>query len=383
MRLARFLLFPILFRSRQRFVPLLTVVAFTGIALSVFALLVVMGVMEGFEKELTNRFVKWNSHLRVTGLVLESPHALQLEEWLKNQKEVSRSEIFVEGEAIGATHLEGNQRTKGVRVRGVPGEKVRVGEDFVRDLDLIPGVQDTMTLLHPFGEVGPTGDFVPRQMQVKVDEYFHTGLYDWDRYMVLVPLRLAKTLLREYASPGIEIWLNSFDDLDRFAKKLKEEIPSGAAVATFAEQNSRLFSALRLERLAMGGLLLLFALIASISFISLLYLLMTSKRRDWAILRSLGLSARQACRLFWSLGLVLGSSAMLCGVFLGGVALVLLSRFPVPLPAVYYLDFLPVSLRPETIFFFLVIGLGMVLLASAYPVRMTSRRNLLTLLREE
>lgn len=390
-----------LFSTRQRFVPLLTFVALGGITLGVWSFTVVFGVMQGFQRELNTRWIGLNAHLTVSKLPLSGEAHAVLHKTISGWPEVERVQPFVEGEVI-LRHGKGDEAVAvAAKVRGVeslgpaflalskiyPADISKWGllggEEVLAALGVHPDYEDTVTVIYPFGEIGPTGDFVPNQKDFLVTHAFRTGFYEWDAFRILVPLKEAQWLLGGQGESGLLIRLKHIRDLEGVERRLRAAVPQGAAVASFAEQNRRLFAALKLERFAMGGFLVLFGLIATFSITGLLLLFVDAKRRDLAVLRAIGLAPRGSRDLFLTIGLYLGGIGALLGGGLGIATLLLLRRFPVPLPSTYYLDWLPVEINRAGCLAIMGVGLLLTLVSSLYPVRLAGRMDPLPMLREE
>lgn len=399
-----------LFSSRQRFVPLLTLTALSGIALGVWALLVVLSVMRGFQGELNQRWIGLNSHLTVSKLPLHGSSHENLLKELKSWPEISEISLYADGEAILHFEREGHSESVAAKVLGIEtidasftrvarlypailpdwrllqeGETPPLigGEEILSILGVHPDLQESVTLIHPFGEIGPTGDWVPQQKRFEVTHVFRTGIYNWDALRVLIPLSDAARLLGEQGETGLRIRLKDIADLQWAEKKLRGIAPEGAQVSSFAEQNRRLFAALKLERFAMTLLLVLFGLIASFSVIGLLLMFADAKRRDLAVLRALGLSVAGSKRIFFAVGGILGGMGALAGGVLGLATCFILSRFPIPLPSTYYLDHLPVAIQPFWSFVIVAVGFLLTLAVSLYPVHLAAQMDPLPMLREE
>lgn len=408
--LSRLIAWRYLFSNRQRFVPLLTLVAVSGITLGVWSLMVVLSVMRGFQSELNQRWIGLNSHLSVAKFPLQGSDYQSLKKILAAWPEVSEVAATVEGEVIVQVPKEGEFQAAAAKLKGVERlaqdflSKVQIyptelpdfenaakeeppplmgGDELLSLLGVHPDFEETVTVVYPLGEIGPTGDFLPKQKKFKVTHVFRTGLYEWDSYRLLVPLHEAQALLGDQGETSLQIWLKNLSDLSKVEKRLRLQTPPQYPVMSFAKQNQRLFAALKLERIAMTLLLILFGLIASFSITGLLLMFLSAKRRDLAILRSIGLSMRGARHIFLHLGFLLGGIGALLGGLLGGLTCYLLDRYPIPLPSTYYLDHLPVQFHLPQMAVIMVIGLLLALVSSLYPVGIASRMDPLPMLREE
>ena len=413
--LSRLIAWRFLFSSRQRFVPLLTFVALSGIALGVWSLLVVLSVMRGFQGELNQRWIGLNSHLTISKLALKGETYEKLLENLKTWREIEDVAPYADGEVIIHFERDGRAESVAAKVKGVSqidSAFVRVakiypaiipdwnllekgeeppqgepplmgGEEVLSTLGVHPDLEDSVTLIYPFGEIGPTGDWVPKQKKFQVTHVFRTGLYNWDSLRVLVPLEDAIQLLGDQGETGLQIRLKDLGDLPSVEKKIKAIVPPNAEVSSFAEQNKRLFSALKLERMAMTLLLVLFGLIASFSIVGLMLMFVDARKRDLAILRAVGLSVAGSRKIFLMIGGLLGGLGALIGGSLGVATCFVLHKFPIPLPSTYYLDYLPVQVQLFWSVAIMAVGFLLTLLVSCYPVHLASQMDVLPMLREE
>lgn len=389
-----------LFSSRLRFAPLLTGVTLAGCTLGVFFLTLVLGVMRGFQEELQSRWIGLNAHLTVTSLNGEE----ETQKWMgkiAKWEEVASVHRFIEGEVIlktkdpqhpvaVAAKLKGFDTLAGDFLQKVSlypadpqGWTLLGGHELLAALGMHPDFEEKITLLYPFGEIGPTGDWVPRQVEAVVSHSFHSGLYLWDAYMAILPFAEARYLLAQKGEEGLQIRLADFSLLKKMEKKLGETLPTGAQIASFTGQNERLFAALKLERIGMLLLLILFLLIASFSMAGLLSMFLAAKQKDLSLMRALGLTSGQARKIYHALGLWLGGVGTIVGLLLGMAALFYLTKNPIRLPPTYYLDYLPV--KGGLAQYGLTLGLGFLLawLAAWVPAHRAAKMKILPLLREE
>jgi len=383
-----------LFSTKQRFVPLLAGVTFISITLSIFFLLIVLGVMRGFQNELNDRWIGLNAHLTITHL--PDTFQKQIEDW----PEVEEVQQFAFGEVIVQSHQGEEVSSVAAKLKGfdvlskaflkrvqlypnlplnwptIPESKfppLLGGDELFSALGVSPEYPQKVSVITPLGEIGPTGDFVPKKKEFQPTHVFRTGLYAWDAYTILVPLQAAVSLLGDQAEQGIQIRLKDLGYLEKVEERLKEKFPADVHIESFSQQNAKLFAALKLERVGMTFLLILFLAVASFSMTGLLLMFLYSKQRDLAILRAVGLPPEGAKKIYLALGGLLGGAGSLTGGLLGLIACWLLKHYPIPLPSTYYLDFLPVQLAwPEV-----------VAVSSWYPARLASRMQILPMLREE
>lgn len=392
---ARLLARRTLFSHRSRTISLLGSTALFGIALSVAATIGVTGILFGFQKELDANLIGLNAHITVRGVAAKQVAALRSIPGITDLQQVIEGEILLR--ATGREEEEGYvARLRGVeQLPEILGTRFHIspknpdpftlagGEEILLSLGLFPGVGKKALLIYPFGEIGPAGDWVPKQREIPVSHLFRTGLYDWDAYQILVPLKVAQSLLGEQGRVSFQINLKEMKNTEQVVATMRPLLPSGAVIETFASQNERLFAALKLERFAVLALLGLFVLIAGFSVTGLLLLFVGAKRRDMAVLRGIGLGKAEVGSIFRTMGLVLGILGSLAGTLIGGIGLWFLDAYPVRLPSTYYLESLPVEFDGGMIALIFAAGLLLTWIASRVPARQAERQPILELLREE
>jgi len=401
------------FRQRQRFLPLLTAVSVGGVALGVTALVIVLSVMRGFSGELEKRFMGFNSHVTLTrGPDAKSLPAGEIAAYLPKGSEISP---FVEGEAIAQTISMGEITATGVKVRGIepgalgtvksvnfyfpegsakfseldpdppryPLPGIIVGDEILSQLTVHPDFEDKIDLVAPLAEIGPTGEMEPRIRTYRLIGAFKAGVFEYDSKFVFVSLDDAKKLLGQQFVEGWHITLANPASAPDVAANLKKRMQEGWRVESWDTQNKKLFAALKLERIAMAGILILIILIASFSIVGVLMMVVSTKRKDIAILRSVGMDSKSIRRVFLLHGMWIGAVGSIIGGVLGSLMCIALMRWPVKLPSSYYLDTLPVLLSPLWTVTFVVCGIFIAMIASLYPVTQATTEDPVVTLRYE
>lgn len=387
--------------NRKRFIPLLTGVAVVSIAVSTAVFILVMGCMRGFQKELNRRWMGLNAHLTIENIPLQGEAYDSLMEQISGWPEIKETTVFLEGDILIQIPGELPPVSMTAKLKGMENlperfrERLRIypenidekyllmGEDLAAALGIHPDFPEGVQLIYPFGEIGPSGDWVPAEKIAQLTHIFRTGIYAWDAYRLIVPLPFAQSLLREGAVGGVQVELRNLTEMRRIQERLLPLLPKGGNVQTFAEQNGRLFAALKLERYGMGLLLLLFGLVASFSLVGLLYLFIDTKRKEIAILRGIGLSPKGAESIFIALGVLVGGIGSFIGACFGGMSVALFQKYPLRLPETYYLDYLPVE--GSAALFLGVVGAALLLsyLISLVPAGRVLRLPVVSMMREE
>ncbi|MCC7343911.1 MAG: ABC transporter permease [Deltaproteobacteria bacterium] len=394
-------------KERSFLVSFLTWMAILGVLVSVVAFLVVEAVMVGFGKDLQAKVIGFSPHL---SLVLKpgasaGPELLQRLRDLPGVAGVAR---LVDGEAVLRTE---EDETQGVRVRGLEpgaarfppsfqvffeegegwdslraeGEQVPgilLGRELASSLGVVPFLREGVELLYPFGEVGPTGEVEPNLRRFRVVGTFKSGYFDYDNKFALASLEQVRRLFGEHAPEQVGVtFAKPEESLGR--QGAFQGLPDVERVETWQQKNTRLFSALRLERLGMAFVLTLMVLLASFNILSMLMMVVYERRRDLAILKSLGMSERDISGIFFRAGLWIGVVGGLGGTALGLGLCWLIQTVKLPLPAPYYLEALPVDVNPLWIALTFLLALSMSLAATLLPAREGRRLTVVEALRYE
>ncbi len=402
----------LLSRKRHRFTSFIAVMATIGVAIGVCALIVVIAVMAGFQKELRDRLIGINSHLIVERLggdfleyrsVTEKILSLRVQKRglsgllarLKGEGEVRAVAVLPCVNLQGLLSSGGGQA--GVVIRGVPGDeaqkvfsslkmragsllalkdaeaKIVLGWRLARNLGV--GMGDRVRLILPDGRSTPFG-FLPRIKTLEVVGLFETGLYEFDANLGFIPLGLAQHLagLKQGVS-YLEVRLNDPLAAQEFAAVLAKKLGFPYWVIDWHRMNANLFSALKLEKAAMFIILTLIVLVAAFNIVAALIMLVGEKRADIAILKSMGVCDRSILRIFVLTGFLLGLLGTISGVSGGLFLCFLISRYPiVKLPSdIYYVDRLPVLVEPFDVTLIALSALLLALLATIYPARQAAK----------
>ncbi|WP_374279992.1 lipoprotein-releasing ABC transporter permease subunit [Novosphingobium sp.] len=324
----------------------IAVVAGIGVGvvmLSVAMLVIVMSVMNGFRAELFDKIVGLNGHAIIQG------YGGRLDNWRDVLKEaravpgVTRASPLIEQpllasfngrvEAIfarGQTQEDINRLTPKVQAGALSGLKpdagvVALGSELASNLGARVG--DTITIINPEGQSTPFGT-VPRQIGYRVGAIFEIGVYDLDERFVVMPMQDAQTLLLLGDTVGmVEVQVTDPDKVSDTMAPLAQKLSGQAVVVDWKQMNSSLFEALQVERVAMFFALSIIVLVAAFNILSSLIMLVRSKTRDIAILRTMGATRRSILKIFVTTGSAIGLAGMLSGLALG--FLVLFLRQPI------------------------------------------------------
>ena len=390
-------------RRGARFLSLITLIAMGGVFVGVMALIVVTSVMTGLQNDLRAKILGTNPHIWLTSY----GDNMQLDAWqgvLDRAREVPGVEAaapFVhtevglgnlggyaeaailrgidpaaEGEPITdiVRQIRAGELALGPTASGFP--PLLLGEALANRFGLLPGEVVNVTSLQG-AQVTPLGQIMPKVRKFEVAGRFRTGMYEYDNKFMYTTLEAAQDItgLGE-AVTGLEIRLPDPMESDVVARRLEEALGGFPYRAEdWKTMNSSLFSALQLEKFAMGIILLLIVVVAAFNIISTLVMVVTDKTREIGIMKSMGLKASQVQRVFMLQGVVIGTAGSVLGA-VGGLFLTwLLDRYQfIKIPGdVYFVDRLPVAFDPVDISVILLSSMVISFAATLYPARQAAK----------
>ena len=397
---------------RNGFISFISGVSMLGIALGVAALIIVLSVMNGFQKEVRDRMLGVVSHIEVfaPGGQALADVDLTLRE-AKAHPQVIGAAPFVAAQALVAR----GEDMKGAMVRGidparepevsdvatgaqaavlaqlVPGEfGVVLGGELARSMGVVKG--DRVTLIAPSGQVTPAG-VVPRLKQMTVVGTFDSGHYEYDSALVFIHWEDAAKIFRLEGPTGVRLKLKDLHQAREVAQELSRSMSGDLLLRDWTRQNRTWFAAVQVEKRMMFIILTLIVAVAAFNLVSTLVMTVTDKRADIAILRTLGASPGSIMGIFVVQGAMVGVIGTLAGLLLGlGVAF----NIDVIVPAlenllhasflpkdIYLISRMPSDPQRSDILPVAVISLVLAFLATIYPSWRASRVNPAEALRYE
>ena len=348
-------------RKKDGFLNVISIFSFIGISLGVAVLIIVMSVMNGFRTELINKIVGFNSHITVKSYNKNGIDRNKLE--INNLKFMAKNLIFSNsGEAI----ILKNKTSKGIVLRGyqsnefsnltiIKNDKFRgdknqldknsisIGNELSFSLDLKIG--DKITLMSPSGVETIIGS-MPKQKTFQITSVFNSGLADFDNNIALINLDTLDDFFGfDKKDRSLEIYLKDPKNIES-QKKIVQKVFDQEFIYTWADMNSSLFSALKIERNVMFIILSLIIIVAAFNIISGLTILVKNKTRDIAILKSIGVLNKSIIKIFFLIGVIIGTSATIFGIILGVTFSLYIENFRQFLSSTFN-----ISLFPEEIYF--------------------------------
>ncbi|MBN9132510.1 MAG: cell division protein FtsX [Nitrosomonadales bacterium SCN 54-20] len=399
-------------KRRNHFISFISLISLLGITLGMTALITVMSVMNGFQKEVRSRILGVAAHIQVSGV------DGTLTDWRKIAEEALRQpEVEAAAPYIGAQGMISfDQSVSGVAVRGIlpgmedhvadlgrmmidgrlenlaPGEfGMVIGRELARALGVFTG--DKVVLISPQGQVTPAG-IIPRLKQFTITGIFEAGHFEYDSGLVLIHLADAQKLYRmEHQVSGVRLKLHDLFKAPQVAQELVPLISSDVYITDWTRQHANYFRAIQIEKRMLALILALIIAVAAFNIVSTLVMAVTDKQSDIAILRTLGASPRSIMKIFIVQGTWIGVVGTTLGV-IGGVLLAynveaviaMIERlFSVQFLSreVYYISEIPSDLQLDDVIAVAVVSFVLTLLATLYPSYRASKINPAEALRYE
>jgi lipoprotein-releasing system permease protein len=388
-------------RRRNAFISFISAISMAGIALGVAALIVVLSVMNGFQKEVRDRMLSVLSHIEIFSYDGALTDWRQVAERARKHPEVLAAAPYVSAQAMFTS----GDVVRGALVRGIDpaleptvsdvvsnlrGGRlsdladgafgVVLGLELARALAVIPG--DKVTMIAPQGTVTPAG-IVPRLRQFRVVATFESGHYEFDSTLAMIHIGDAERLFRVEGPVGVRLKIKDMQQAPQVAAQLAGLVGPGLAVRDWSRQNRTWFAAVQTEKRMMFIILALIIAVAAFNLVSTLVMTVTEKQADIAILRTLGASPRSVMAVFIVQGSLIGVFGTLLGVA-GG--LLVANNLDVIVPAIesvlgvqflpkdiYFISTLPSDPRASDIVPITLISLVLALVATLYPSWRASR----------
>jgi lipoprotein-releasing system permease protein len=388
----------LLAKRKQTFISIITVISVAGVAVGVMALIIVLAVMSGFEKELKHRILGATAHVQVISLDGSIGEPFRLVERVRGVPGVAAASPYVFSQVMissgtaasgGVLHgvdpaTAGNVTRLAQDVRpgslgnlavkaagGLPG--TILGKELAKRLEVTVG--DVVEIMVPGGNLTPLGAF-PRVVRYRVVGFAESGMYEFDSTFAYVSFEEAGRLMgMEGRATGIEIRVNDIYAAGDVAARIRSDLGYPYWAKDWAQTNRNLFSALKLEKTVMFIILVLIVFVAAFNIISTLIMVVMEKTRDIAVLMTLGATRRSIRRIFALEGIFIGVVGTAVGTVLGWLLCALLRRYQfIHLPSdVYYISTLPVSLEAANFLAVGVISILICVVATLYPARQASR----------
>ena len=378
-------------RKKDGFLNVISIFSFIGIGLGVAVLIIVMSVMNGFRTELVNKIIGFNSHLTI------KPYSKKIDiNKLQNEKILNNLKYSLESNSGEAVILK-NETTKGILLRGyskldfekleiinnenfngiknsLEKDSISIGKELSFSLDLEIG--DNIVLMSPSSLDTIIGS-LPRQKSFIVTSIFDSGLADFDNNVAFINLNSLEEFFN-YSSDdrNLELFLKDPQNIEN-QKEITQRIFEDEFVYSWADMNSSLFSALKVERNVMFIILSLIIIVAAFNIISGLTILVKNKTKDIGILKSIGVQNKSIVKIFFLVGILIGTSATIFGIFLGvtfslyveNLRQFLSNTFNISLfpEEIYFLSKMPSEINISSIILIALCSIFITIIVSIFP----------------
>ena len=322
--------------GRNRFISFISMISMAGIALGGAALIIVMSVMNGFQKEVRDRMLSVLPHIEIQDVYGALPNWRETAAVVQRNKDVAGTAPYVFGQAM----LTREDLMRGVVVRGVDPAlegnvsdvgrqfkqgsfsslqpdsfNIAIGKELARMLRV--GVGDKVTVVIPQGQVTPAG-ILPRLKQFTVSGIFEAGHFEFDTTLAFISIDDAMRIFQADAPTGLRVKLHNMQEAPAVAKDLTLSlIDQEVVVRDWSKQNKNWFAAVQTEKKMMFIILMLIIAVAAFNLVSTLVMTVTEKQADIAILRTLGATPRSIMKIFIVQGALAGILGTLIGVSFG------------------------------------------------------------------
>lgn len=382
-------------QSKNGFISFISVMSVASIALGVMALIVVLSVMNGFQKEVRDRMLSVIPHIEVLSYEGTMPDWQTPASIVEKNAHVKGVAPFSSGQGL----LSSGRNVRGVLLRGIDPQRepmvsdidkqmlvsslselkegeynIVLGQDLARLLGVRVG--DKVNVIIPQGRATPAG-IVPRMRAFTLTGVFSSGHYEYDSSMAVININDCQTLMRRNGPDGLRIRVDEMNDAPRIAFELLSSLEGDYAVTDWSRQNRTWFAAVQVEKRMMTIILFLIVLVGAFGLVSSMVMTVTEKQSDIAIMRTLGASPSSIMTIFMIQGAIVGVVGVACGVIFG---LGLACNLDVIVPAiesifgiqflpkeVYFISTLPSDPRMSDIIPIASFSLILSLLATIYP----------------
>ncbi len=384
-------------RKKDGFLNIISIFSFIGISLGVAVLIIVMSVMNGFRTELINKIVGFNSHVTVKSY--DKP--IDIKKLNNTDLKLISNELILSntGEAV----VINKDYTKGIVLRGYSKKdfskleiikqenftgnsnnlidyNISIGKELSYSLNLQIG--DKIIIMSPSG-VGTIIGNLPKQQTFIISSIFDSGLADFDQNIAFININSLENFFDlNKKDRNLEIYLRDPQNIEKMKIKI-QSIFNNEIIYTWADMNSSLFSALKVERNVMFIILSLIIIVAAFNIISGLTILVKNKTREIAILKSIGVLNKSIAKIFFLIGIIIGSSATIFGIFLGVIFSLYvenlraflsnifnISLFP---EEIYFLSKMPSEINISSIFIISICSILITILVSIFPAIKASK----------
>ncbi len=386
------------FDKKNPFISISAILAFIGVAIGVMVLILSMAIMNGTAKEFEKKLFTMNYPITIYSKFTNSVDASLLEKLQQNYPNlmfspyITSQAIIQNGDSMSGGVIFGVMPKKEAKINSI--YKKALGDLELNKYDIITGVgisdelylnKGSKATLY-FTDMNPTGfSMIPKMKRFTYQNSFKSGLNAYDKAYMYTSIDALRTILKkdDRSYDGIHVYSdNAFKDIESIKKFLQG---TGAGAIGWWQQNGNFFAAMQMEKTALFIVLMLIILVASLNIISSLLMTVMSRRKEIALLLSMGTSAKEIKSIFLRLGTIIGFSGIFVGTILGFIGLWLLDTFDIiSLPAdVYGTAKLPIDLATMDFISIIIGAVVIVILSSYYPASRATKIDVIDVLRNE
>ena len=386
-------------KKKEGFLNIISIFSFIGISLGVAVLIIVMSVMNGFRTELVNKILGFNAHV----IIEPYSNPIVVSKFSNSDLGDLAKDLILTNDGEGV--IIGKNTTKGLVLRGYssedflklqfikkgnfignPNKLIDNGISIGRSLSLDYGLKigDKVSIMSTSGVQTIIGT-LPKQENYLITSIYDSGLADFDRNIAFLNIKSLESLFDiDPSKRSLEVYLKDPLKID-LAKSKIQKIFNEELIYSWADMNSSLFSALKVERNVMFIILSLIIVVAAFNIISGLTILVKNKTRDIAILKSIGVQNNSIIKIFFLVGFIIGTTATLFGIFLGVIfsiyienirsflsSIFNISLFP---EEIYFLSKMPSEINVNSIFIIALCSIIVTILVSIYPARQAAKQD--------
>ena len=390
-------------KRKQRFISIISAISIMGVAVGVTALMIVLGVMNGFQEDIREKILGFNSHIMIQNY--DSSPLVDYQGIINSTKGL-KGIVSMTPTVLGQAIVKSEMRITGVAIRGLDpdrealvsdigryvvegniaemkGRNVFIGTELAKSLGV--GKGDSVVIVSPAGST--FGDYsTPYMEEFAIIGLFKSGMYEYDSNFILMGLEKSSSFLgMEGGVSGLSVKIKDIFSVDSHIREIYKSLKGEYWIRSWKMLNSNLFSALKLEKIAMFIMLALIIMVAAFNIMATLIMIVMEKNREIGILKSLGASNRSIMAIFMVQGMLTGVVGLflgLAGGFLGGY---LISKYNfITLPgSVYYISKIPVLIEGRDVALIVLSTILLSLVSTIYPSYKASKMDPVDVIRYE
>ena len=399
-------------KQRNRFVSFISLTSIIGIALGVAALITVLSVMNGFQREIRNKIIGVTSHMQVMSVDNAISNWQSIGNLTLQDKNVLAYAPYIDGQglisfdgSVGGAIIRGIDPNYEPKVDDITKQMSKgsfntlesssfnmvIGIGIAKQMGI--GIGDKITIITPDGQITPAG-MIPRLKQFTVSGIFDTHMAEYDSSLVYIGLKQAQVLFQTPNSvTGIRLKVNDVMQTQKIKEQLYGILPSNCIIQDWIDQHSNYFAAVAMEKKMMFVILFLIIAVAAFNLVSTLVMSVNEKKSDIAILRTIGASQSSIMKIFMLQGAISGIIGTISGVILGVLlayfvgdivhGIEIITHTQLISGDVYMIDYLPSQIEFSDVASIFVMSIVLSILATIYPSRTAAKTNPAEALRYE